>query len=167
MPIEWSPESQYSKEMKKWDLPKSKGGHNADGFERFPQMLYKAQEDPMDHRFKVSLAKDYVSLDKTLILLSAESFNATCQRTVNDEREYRQAYAEGWRETQAGAMELHEGREQEKAVEAAVRAHQDRNMSEKAKAEIADVESHTKEHVLDVPEARKRRKAKAERRVAA
>jgi hypothetical protein len=163
MPLEWSNDSFFKKESRKWDTPKRDGGYRCDGYEPYPKMLYKAQRNPMTNQYVVAIAEDYLSLDKTTVLLGVEAFNATCQKTVNDQREEERAYADGWRDHPQKAMDYHTGVEKEKAVEHAVRNYTDRNMGEKAKAEIAAVESKSTQHVPEIPEKPKRkytRKAK-------
>jgi hypothetical protein len=152
MPVEWSDESFYKKEMARWDRKKSQGGMNADGFERFPQMLYKAQLQPLSNKYEVCLPRDIISADKTVVILSAEQFNASCQLIVNDEREYERARAEGWRDSQNEAMAYHEALQQDIARAAAERNYADRNMSEKAKAEAQKVEDSTAAQVPVIPE---------------
>lgn len=168
MAIEWSEESAHKKEMKKWDRPKTEYvvkqdgtreyGMNRAGFEKYPQMLYKAQRNPVTDTYMVSLHRDVISADKTVVILSAEMFNNSCQMTVNDEREYQRAREDGWRDSQAEAWAYHTGEEQKKSVEAAVRAYEDSKMSEKAQAEVRKIEETTgAEHVLEVPEQPRRR----------
>ena len=43
---QWAPNSHYAKEMRKWNTPKRDGGMNANGFEPFPAMMYKAHRLP-------------------------------------------------------------------------------------------------------------------------
>lgn len=156
MGIQWADESYKVKEETKWNRPKSQGGRNCDGFEPYPRMLYKAQENPLSHKYEVVMARDVISLDKTTVILDAAQFNQSCQLTVNDEREYQNAKADGWRDTPKLAMEYYEGREQELAVAAAVRAYEDRNMGSAAKAESAEFESRTPEHVAEIPVKKRR-----------
>jgi hypothetical protein len=159
MPVEWSDESSYKKEMKRWDRKKREGGMNADGFEPFPRMLYKAQRHPLSNKYEVAVDRDVISADKTLVIFDHEQFNTSCQLIVNDQREYDQAKAEGWRDSQKEAMAYREGLEQDMARAAAERNWEDRNMSEAAKAESAAYESTTAEHVGEIPEARNRKRA--------
>ena len=42
MAIIHNPDSEYSREMQQWNTQKRHGGKNANGFEAFPTMLYKA-----------------------------------------------------------------------------------------------------------------------------
>ena len=156
MAIYWSEESYFRKEMSKWDRPKRDGGMNRDGHEEYPKMLYKAQFNPLSGRNEIALVRDVLSPDKTVVVLDAEQFNATCHLVVNDESEEKRAKEDGWRLSQKEAMDYVEGREQEKAVAAAVRAYEDKNMSEKAQAEAKAFEESTAEHVAEIPAKRKR-----------
>ena len=42
MPVVYTPESEYKKELDRWNTPKRQGGFAPDGHEEFPLMLYKA-----------------------------------------------------------------------------------------------------------------------------
>lgn len=163
---QWSEDSFKRKEERKWNTPKSQGGMRCDGYEEFPRMLYKARENPLSGKFDVLLTRDIVSADRTTVLLSAEQFNAACQQTVNDQIEYNRAHADGWRDSPREAMEYHEGVETQNMVNAAVRAHDDRNMSDKAKAEAAKVEASTPGQVPEIPTADKRRESLEKARAA-
>lgn len=148
MPVLWADESYYAKEMKRWEKPYR--------YEEFPRMLYKAQFNPQSGRHEVALARDVISLDKTVVVLSAEAFNNSCQLIVNDEDGLRRAKADGWRESQKEAMDFHEGLQEDIRQAAAERAHQDRKMSERAQAEAAAVDVATSEHVSEIPRKRGR-----------
>jgi hypothetical protein len=150
VPIEWSAESHHAKELSKWNRPKRDGGMNANGYEPFPKMLYKAQQNPISGKYEVAMHRDVISLDKTVVLLSAEQFNSSCQLTVQDGQEYERARAEGWRDSQAEAMEYHERLLDEVAQAAAYRASEDSKMGEKARAEAKAAEEATDQHVAEV-----------------
>ena len=150
MPLEWSSESNYMKELTKWNTPRRNGGFGPNGHEEFPRMLYKAQRHPMSNKWEVALPRDVISADRTVVVLDAEQFNATCQKTVRNQEEYDRALADGYRKTHAEALDYAEGREQEKAVEAAVRAFEDSKLSEKAQAEAAVREGTGGEHVPEI-----------------
>lgn len=161
MPAIWAEESFYAKEMKRWDAPKREGGMNRNGYEPFPRMLYKPQPHPMSGKYEVAIAEDIISLDKTRVILDSQAFNASCQMIVGNEEEFDRAKRNGWRETQTEAMEHHEGELSRLATEAAHRNHDDRNMSEPAKAEAQLVEDSTASHVAEIKEKRRAAMAKA------
>lgn len=148
MPMEWSEESGYIKELRKWE---QRGYDPAK--HPFPRMLYKAQQNPISNKYEVLLKADVISADRTVVLLDKEQFNASCQLTVNDEAEFRRARDNGWRETPQEAIDHHEALQNAIAEAAAHRAYEDRNMGEKAKDHIAKVEEKTgSQHVAEVPE---------------
>lgn len=156
MAIEWSEESQFKKEMRKWNTPKRDGGMNCNGFEKYPQMLYKAQKNPLSGKMEVAIAADVVSLDGTIVILSAEQFNASCQLLVNSDGELDKAKDGGWRESQAEAMAFLEALDLAVATAAAERNYSDRNLSEKAKAEATEIESKLPGHVAEIPRTKRR-----------
>jgi hypothetical protein len=157
MGAEWSDDSFYKKEINRWNAPKREGGMNRNGFERFPMMLYHTQEHPISHRHEVAIAEDVISLDKTRVILDAQAFNSSCQMTVNNEEELERAKRDGWCESQAEAVAWREQWVARLATEAAHRNYDDRNMSDKAKAEAEKAELAIPGHVAEIPE-RPRRK---------
>jgi len=161
MPIQWSEDSYYLKELKRWDAPKRDGGHNANGYEPFPRMLYRTQPNPLSGKHEVAIDRDVISLDKTVVILSAEQFNNSCQLVVNNEDELDKAKRGGWRESQKEALAYHEEEISRLAGEAAHRNYDDRNMSEKAQREIKAAEEATPGHVAEVKEKRRAAMAKA------
>jgi hypothetical protein len=70
---------------------------------------------------------------------------------VRSEQEETASLERGWRRTAQEAKERFEGKEKHISDAAAHRAFEDRNMSEKARAEVAAVEAETVEHVAEVP----------------
>lgn len=128
-------ESEYDKELRKWDLPKREGGMNANGMEPYPVMLYKAVErengkvvcgDPLD-----------------------EQFTARCQTIVFSPSEEQRAREQGWRESPKAALAHHEAIQQEIAQAAAEAAHAAQRMSEKARTERKGREDATHRHVTE------------------
>lgn len=138
------------KELAKWQRP---ANYNPDAPEnQFPRMLYLAQKRP-DGVVSVNETSD---APWNNITGSADQFNRTCQRIVKTEAECIRAMEQGWRKTQAEAMVRHESKEKHVADSAAHRAYEDRNMSDAAKAEVAQIEAETVEHVAEVPRKRGR-----------
>lgn len=131
---------------------------NANGFEPYPRMVYKAMLQPLSGKYEVAMQRDVISPDKTVVLLSAEQFNSSCQLTVNNEQEYNDARAEGWRDSQAEAMQFHEKLLDDVAQAAAFRASEDSKMSAKAQAEAKAAEEATDQHVAEVPAQRTAKK---------
>lgn len=133
MAIVITPESEYGKELAKWNKPYR--------FEPYPKMLYRAQRtasgkwsvgDPMD-----------------------ESFTRSCQLIVRDEVEERRANDNGWRETQGEALAYQKSLDDEIARAAAEEAYRVSKMGKKAQAEAAAADAETMDHVAEVPEKRR------------
>lgn len=139
MGIQISPESELGKEMAKWEKPYR--------FEPFPKMLYRANRRP-DGKPSCSEADDRLFGGQPG---SAELFSATCQMVVQSETELTKYLEMGWREGPTEAMEYFEQKEQGLGNAAAHRAHDDRNMGEKAQAEVKAAEDATSEHVPEIP----------------
>jgi hypothetical protein len=70
------------------------------------------------------------------------------------------AKGQGWRESPEEAQALLEGEAARLGDEAAYRAHDDRNMSEKAQREVEAYEKTTTAHVPEIPEEVKRPKGR-------
>lgn len=159
MPIVRTGETEHDKELARWDLPKRLGGHNADGYERFPLMLYKARRadngqvkcmeaPPLIHHY------DTIGAYHRAEAL-ATAFTNQCQMTVRSESEYERARSDGWRDTQGEAIAHFEAVQREIADAAAEEQFRVRRMSEPAQAEFAAANAGDA-HVPD-PAAPKRR----------
>jgi len=167
MPAEWSDDSYFKKEMKRWDAPKREGGENRNGYLEFPKMLYKTQPHPISGKHEVAIDKDVISLDKTTVILDSQAFNNSCQTIVNNADEEDRYKREGWRNSQAEAVQYHLDELNRLATEAAYTNSDDARMSEKALAEKDRYERSVPGHVAEVPEARKVRKPMSEEHKAA
>lgn len=137
-------------ELEKWNKPYR--------FEPFPRMLYKAHRRPDGIR-SVGETNDGLFGGAPG---AAEQWTRTCQRTVRSESEMQRAIDEGWRETQAEAIEYFDKLERFVADAAAHRHHEDRNMSPAAKAEAEALDSGMT-HLPEIPEAHKREKPEPKR----
>lgn len=82
-------------------------------------------------------------------------------KLVHREEDERNLRSRGWADSPDEALELAKQREADRAVDAAVRAYDDLKMSDKAKAEVAQLEQETNDFVVEVPE-KKRRRSRAE-----
>ena len=131
----WAPESHYAKEMRKWEKPYR--------FQKFPQMLYQAR--------KPASGGPYICADPR-----DESFSRSCQREVGNEAELEKAVREGWHEDATEAVAYMQGLDDDIAKAAAHRAHEDRNMSEKARDEAEAADAATADHVPEIAEQRRR-----------
>ena len=138
-----TPESQLGIELAKWNAPKPPT--------YFPTMLYMAQKRP-DGIYSVHEVADGIFGGTTG---AAEQFNSRCQKIVQTEQERALWIERGWRPTPQEALERLEAKERSIADAAAHRAYEDRNVSEKAQAEVAVAEAETPEHVAEVPVKRR------------
>lgn len=155
MPIVWNDESEYAKELKKWNTPKRHGGFGPDGYERYPQMLYKAFRDengqtkcmePPPQAYEFLTMPEFMRAEAR-----AMAFTNKCQITVKSDAEYDRARAEGWRDTPGDAIAYFEAQQREIADAAAEEQFRVRKMSEKSQAEFADANAATADHVVEVP----------------
>lgn len=143
-----TPESELGQELAKWNKPYR--------YEEYPRLMYRAARkhngqwaahEPPPHPYGYATDAEYQRAVEM-----AEAFNRGCQLKVFSDDEYRAALNQGWRKSITEAEEAHAAREEAISTAAAERAYRDRNMSEKAQAEVADAEREAGlEHVLDVP----------------
>jgi hypothetical protein len=142
-------ESELGKELAKWNVQRPPT--------YFPRMMYMARRRP-DGVVSVGEVEDaiFARPGQQPPPGAAESWSAGCQIIVNDEAEQAKALERGWRYTPAEAMTRFEEKERAIGEAAAVRAYEDRNMSDAAKAEIAEADAETEEHLAEVPEKKKR-----------
>ena len=125
----------------------------------YPRMLYKAYkgEDGVVRCMDTD-PKPYLYPNQEMYRMACErvtAFNLSCQKTIglvpeNGPTELRAAEEEGWRTTPQAAMEFVFSLEKAITTAAAERAYQDRNMSEKARVEIAAAEAETPDQVPEV-----------------
>ena len=152
------PGSNYAKEMEKFEQFPSKFGSrpgNPYAYRPFPKMLYRAEHwngkatcmaaepNPVEY-------SDPREWERHQEL--ARRFTEKCQRIVNDEREMQAAMENGWREGPLEAVEYLLGRDKDVSTATAHRHFEDRNMSEKAKAEIKAAEEEAGgAHIPEIP----------------
>jgi len=92
---------------------------------------------------------------------SAEQWTMANTLTVKSEAEMISAMERGWRKSPVEAIERFNEKEKAIANAAAHRAYEDRNVSDKAKAEIAEAEAEAgMDHVPEIPEKRRGRPRK-------
>lgn len=160
MPVVINPDSEYGKELAKWNTPRSQfvpgtnntvRGMKPDGYERYPAMLYKAfKRDNGKHACMENLPQEtgYRTADEYhRAVNAADAFTRQCQRTVYSEGEERQAANEGWRTSPKDALDFLEACEKaigDAAAEAAAAAVR---MTPKAQAERKGREAATADHV--------------------
>lgn len=161
-------ESEYDKELAKWNTPKRDGGYGPDGYEHFPLMLSKAQKQlngqyavhqmpPSRYSFLPGPQGDG---EWTQAIVMAEEFTRRCQRTVRNQQEYDRALTDGWVYGQDKALEAAQGFEKDIADAAAMRAWSDRNMGDVARREAAAADAATSEHLPELPVKRGRGRPK-------
>lgn len=175
MGIQRSSESEYEREMARWNTPRNREvpgqpgvyGFGPVGIEKYPQMLYKAfrddngqikcMEPPPPLHMYLSMP-EYQRAEAI-----AKAFTDKCQTTVRSDGEYEKARSEGWRDTVALALEHAHALEREIADAAAEEQYRVRKMSPKAQAELAQANAETDAHVVEVPVPKKKpgRPAKA------
>lgn len=160
MGIVHNDESEYAKELARWNTPKRHGGHAPDGYERYPLMLYKAFRDENGQAKCMEpppLMHLYLSMPEYLRAEAiAQAFTAKCQLTVRDDAGYERARADGWRDTSADALAYLEAQQREIADAAAEEQFRVRRMSDKAQHEHAAANAATDSHVVEVPIPRKK-----------
>ena len=132
MGIQINPESEYAKELARWNTPKRDGGFGPDGFEPYPRMVYRTVEihgkavvgDPTD-----------------------ETVDKRCQLIVRSEGEFDRAVADGWRATPTEALAHAEAVQIAISTAAAEAAFAAQGMTKRAQAERAALEATTHKHV--------------------
>lgn len=142
------PGSNYQRELGRFEQFHSKytgdeGPGNPYRYRPFPKMVYIAKKykgkvlcmAAPPHPLEFANPKEYERAEE-----SAAIFTKECQRIVNDETEYQKAMEAGYRESPSEAVEHAEAREEKKADATAERNWEDRNMSDKAKAEARKAE---------------------------
>ncbi len=164
------PGSNYQKEMAKFEQFHSKytgaeGPGNPYVYRPFPKMVYRADKyegkvvcmaappDPYAFQMHPDPTRAYQNAQE-----AALRFSEKCQRIVNDEVEYSRAHEDGWRDSPDEAVAHVLSRDQAVSTAAAERNYADRNMSEKARAEIAEALSNADGHLAEIPERPRRRK---------
>jgi hypothetical protein len=138
-------------------------------FREFPLMRYMAFKRPngqyacMDHSRIDPWSFGKNDAGYLAALAEQESFNASCQRVVQNQQECDRAADQGWCATPQEALAFQEQREQAMADEAAAVAYQAQRMSSKAQAELAAADAQTEAHVVDVvsPPARSTHRTRA------
>lgn len=140
MAISRTQEDSWTKEMAKWEqrpvmvngtyvepIPYEQGGRMGAPITEYPKMIYKAES--FDGGPRISAHK-----------------------IVGDESAERIAIGQGWSLTQEQALERVHANQLEMAKLAANRAHNEKWMSDKAKAEAQAVDESTIAHLPSIPE---------------
>src|SRR5689334_18013409 len=93
--------------------------------------------------------------DGRLVCIDLDYLTRT-SKVVASQRDYDIALGQGWVDDPQEAMRRLEAKEDAISEAAAVRAYDDRRMSDKAKAESEAIESTTVRHLTEIPEQPKR-----------
>lgn len=164
-----NPGGQEAKERAKFEqhpsyLTEVWGVGNPYVYRPFPKTLFKAHanprhggqmmwREPEPHPYAFSRPEEHAHA-----VLAAAAFNASCLVEVKDEREMQKYLEMGWRKEPSEAMEFVEQKRDANFQAAGERNYADRNMSEKAKAEIAAAEAASDgEQVMEIKEKPRRR----------
>lgn len=127
----------------------------------YPRMLYRAYEgEDGVIRCMDAEPKPYLYPNQEMYRMACErvaQFNLSCQKTVGiipeqGPAEEAAAFEEGWRRTPKEAWDRAKQLHDMVATAAAERAYQDRNLSEKARAEIAAAEAETPHQLGEIAE---------------
>jgi hypothetical protein len=147
-----NPESEYSRELERWNIPKRLGGFNADHFEFFPLMLYKAFAEDNG---KVMCGHPLAAVGD----VKGEAFARRCQLSVKNTEELDRARKMGWSDSPDSAIALFEKQQRTIADETAARHYRDQRMGEQARLEASAADAATHEHVPDVPVSKPRKRS--------
>lgn len=145
MGVVHNPESEYMKEVAKWNTPKRLGGEGPNGHEEFPKMMFRAQRWPDSG--KVMCGHPGAAVGDP----DAMSFSNSCQRTVRNGEEYAQATRAGWFDGPEEALAGFELEQRDIARATAEAKHGARRMSERAEAEFDKAQHESEDHVPDLP----------------
>jgi hypothetical protein len=148
MAIIHNPDSEYSREMTKWNTQKRHGGFGANGYEPFPAMLYKAFAR---ENGKVMCGDPLAAVGDA----AGEAFSRKCQVTVQNEEERDNAVRQGWSLGPDLAIAKYEHDLRVIAEVTAQRHFADQGMGESAQAEAKVADDATHEQVPAVPIKRK------------
>ena len=151
MAIIHNPDSEHFRETEQWNKPKREGGKNANGYEAFPTMLYKAFA--RDNR-KVMCGDPLAAVGDAV----GEAFARSCQMIAGNEEERSKALLQGWSIGPVEAIEKYEHDMRSIAEVTAQRHFADQRLGELAKAEAKVADDATHEQVPAVPETPVRRK---------
>lgn len=143
MPVVIPAESELGKELARWNAPKREGGMNANGFEPYPRMLFKA--------FRYSNGKVMCGHPAAALGVDPEpcAFDAQCYTTVPSAEEHARMARAGWSDTAQAALDLFEANERAAADAAANEQYKVRRMSEPAQREFDAAQDATDFHDPD------------------
>ncbi len=144
MAIVHNPDSDYAREMEKWNQPTSNGGFGAARFEEYPLMVFKAFKRDNG---RVMCGDPLATVGDA----EGEAFSRSCQLIVRNNDERDRAMDDGWSVAPDKAIEKFERDMQSIAKVTAQRHFADQGLSDLAKAEAAQADAATHEQVPAVP----------------
>jgi hypothetical protein len=157
-PHEVSTKTEMGKHL--WSMER-KPNYNPEAPENiYPRMLYKAYEVDGTIKCMDTVPRSYLYPNQEMYRMAVEAveqFNTSCQRTVGlipeqGQAEQLEAEAEGWRTSPQAAKQVLEDLHKAVTKAAMERAYQDKNMSEKARVEIAAAEAETPDQLGEIKE---------------
>ena len=148
MAIIHNPDSEYSREMTKWNTQKRHGGMGANGYEPFPKMVYQARAR---ENGKVMCGDPLAAVGDAV----GEAFARSCQQIVQNQEELDKSVKQGWYDTPDLAMAGYEVAQRSMADIAAMRHFTDQRMGQTAQAEAKVADDATHEHLPSLPIKRK------------
>jgi|TARA_R110000824_G_scaffold312071_1_gene499201 hypothetical protein len=153
MSIIHNPDSEYSRELEKWNTQKRHGGFGADGYEEFPKMVYQARARDNG---KVMCGDPLAAVGDAV----GEAFSRSCQKIVQNQDEVDVSVKQGWYATPTEAMDGYEKTQKSMADIAAMRHFSDTRMSDLAQREAKVADDATHVHLPSIPAKRKRGRPK-------
>jgi hypothetical protein len=162
MAIIYNPDSEYSRELERWNTPKNqktsdgKPGFGPIGYEDFPKMMYRAQSN---ENGKVMCGDPLAAVGDPI----GEAFSRSCQIIVNDQSEADRMSKKGWYESPDLAIAGYEHDQTSMADIAAMRHFSDQKMGPLAQAEAKAIDDSTHVHVPSIPAPRKKRRSPRKR----
>jgi hypothetical protein len=163
-------DSEYSKEMRRWEqFPRhAPSGEllpagNPYVFRPYPMMLYKAFERPngkVECMTTPPNPRNFLDMREfERAERDADAFTRECQREATSEAERARLEAQGWRASPTEAIAHFESLQADIAQAAAEAAYRAQGLTAKAKAELAAADDRAERHVVDVKGTKKGPKA--------
>ena len=149
MAIVHNPDSEYAREHERWNTTKQHGGFNANGYEEYPLMVFKAFERDNG---KVMCGDPLAAVGDS----EGEAFSRSCQLIVRNDEERDKAVKAGWSIGPDKAIEKYEHDMRSIAEVTAQRHFAEQGIGDLAKAEATQADDATHRQVPEVPEKRKR-----------
>lgn len=153
MAVVISQDSELGKELARWNAPKREGGMNANGYEAYPAMLYRAQRYSNG---KVMCGHPGAATGDA----EAMAFTNQCQCIVNDGEEHAKMRRAGWHDSPQEALDAFEQQERATADAAAEEQFRVQRMSDKAQAEFSAAQDASDFHDPDPAAPKKAPKGK-------